>query len=507
MVVVLGVVAKRIGIAYPIVMVLGGLLLSFVPGLPNVTLDPDLIFVVLLPPLLFAAAAGTSWREFHRYITSILVLAFGLVGFLVAAVAFVSPQLLSGFTWQMGMTLGAIVAPTDAIAATSIARRIGLPTRIVDILEGESLINDATGLLALRFATSMAMGQTVPTAFSAVSTLLWLIAGGIGVGLLVGWMVDRIENRIDDGPLEISISLLTPYAAYAAAEEIHASGVLAVVVAGLLISRRSSGFLSPTVRLQISAVWESLNFILNGLVFTLIGLQSHAIRGAIHDVSFGTLLMDGAVISVLLILFRLAWVYPSAAITHGFRRVFLSSAEPTPNRRELFVIGWTGMRGVVSLAAALALPTAFPQRNVILFLTFSVILSTLVLQGLSLPWLIGALRLTGAAEPHKQETRAARRTMIEAAISFLEAERVKSDKAEGEIYKDLLRYYKRRLTDLDPDNVDEDGVGHSHVLLKTIDVERGVAIRLRNQGSINDEVLRRLERELDLGESRLRIPR
>ena len=253
-IIVFGLIARRLGTPYPIVMVIGGLLLGFVPGIPDIALDPDLVFLVVLPPLLYGAAWSSSWRDFRYNLVSIFLLAFGLVGFTVIAVALVAPNVFAGFDWRLGLVLGAVVAPTDAIAATSIARRVGLPRRIVDILEGESLINDASGLLALQFATAIVVHKQVPTVSTGILTFAWLIAGGIALGLLVGFVAYYIERRIDDGPIEITLSILIPYAAYLAAEEVHASGVLAVVACGLFLSRRSASFFSPSVRLQAWSV-------------------------------------------------------------------------------------------------------------------------------------------------------------------------------------------------------------------------------------------------------------
>lgn len=271
-IVAFGQFARKIGTPYPIVMIIGGLLLGFIPGIPRFTLDPDLIFLVVLPPLLYSSAWVTSWRDFRFNLVSILFLAFGLVGFTVLAVALITPRVLAGFDWRLGLVLGAVVAPTDAIAATSIARRIGLPSRIVDVLEGESLINDATGLLALEFAIALVVSGHVPTVGASLLTLAWLIAGGAGLGLLVGWIVYHVEKRIDDGPIEIALSILVPYAAYFFADAAHASGVLAVVASGLFLTRRSPYMFSPSVRLQIQSFWQSFTFVLNGLVFVLIGL-------------------------------------------------------------------------------------------------------------------------------------------------------------------------------------------------------------------------------------------
>jgi monovalent cation/hydrogen antiporter len=511
-IIVFGLIARRLGTPYPIVMVIGGLLLGFVPGIPHIALNPDLVFLVVLPPLLYGAAWTTSWRDFRYNLVSIFLLAFGLVGFTVIAVALVAPNVFAGFDWRLGLALGAVVAPTDAIAATSIARRVGLPRRIVDILEGESLINDATGLLALQFATAIVVHKQVPTVSTGILTLAWLTAGGIALGLLVGFVVYYIERRIDDGPIEITLSILIPYVAYLAAEEVHASGVLAVVACGLFLSRRSANFFSPSVRLQAWSVWESLNFVLNGLVFVLIGLQLPAIRASIRGYSLSTLVVYGAIFSVLLILLRVVWVFPGAFVSWLVRTRLLQQRERPPRLRQIFVLGWTGMRGVVSLAAALALPVSladgspFPQRDVIVFLTFCVICVTLVLQGVTLPPLIRALGLAGAAGPNCEEQEA-RRIVIDAAVSHLNDSKEKDSENAAGVYQDLTRHYRERLATLQPGDASQgqmaDHDRHLELSLEAMRVERETAVRLRDEGRINDDILRRIERELDLSESRI----
>ena len=511
-VVVFGLLARRLATPYPIVMVIGGLLLGCVPGIPAITLNPDFVFLVVLPPLLYAAAWTTSWRDFQYNFVSIFLLAFGLVGFTVVSVALVAPLVFDGFDWRLGLVLGAVVAPTDAIAATAIARRVGLPSRIVDNLEGESLINDATGLLALQIATAIVVQNQVPTVINGILTFAWLTAGGIGLGLLVGLIVSYVERRINDGPIEITLSILTPYAAYLAAQEVHASGVLAVVACGLFLSRRSASILSPSVRLQAWSVWESLNFVLNGLVFVLIGLQLSTIRASIRGYSLSTLLLDGAVFSILLILLRLMWVFPGAGVSWLVRTRLLRQSEKRPGLGQIFIAGWTGMRGVVSLAAALALPAMlsdgrpFPQRNLIVFLTFCVICVTLVLQGLTLPSLISVLGLAGAAGS-KREEQEARRNVIEAAVSHLEDAREKDRRESIPLYEELTRHYHRRLASLQRGDGTRQDVADSDRFLQlfheALRVERETAIRLRDEGRINDKVLRRIERELDLTESRI----
>jgi monovalent cation/hydrogen antiporter len=513
-VIFLGLLARRLQTPYPIVMVLGGLLLGFVPVIPGITLNPDLIFLVVLPALLYASAWTTSWRDFRYNLVSILFLAFGLVGFTVLGVALVAPQVFPGFDWRLGLALGAIVAPTDAIAATSVARRVGLPSRIVDVLEGESLLNDASGLLALEFATMIVVNKRIPTLSSGVLTLVWLIMGGVALGLMVGWVIDWIERRIEDAPIEITLSFLVPYAAYLAANAVHASGVLAVVACGLFLSRRSAQFFSASVRLQIWPVWQSLTFVFNGLVFVLIGLQLPAIRASLQGYRLPTLLLDGAIFSALLILLRLVWVFPGDALAFWVRIRLLHQKEKRPRARQIFIVGWTGMRGVVSLAAALALPATladgapFPQRNLIVFLTFCVIVVTLALQGVTLPPLIRALGLAGVTGPNCEEQEA-RRIVTEAALSHLEEAKRRDEQASAALYDDLASHYRQRLASVrTSDEKREQTTDHERYVeltLETLRVERDAAIQLRDEGRINDDVLRRLERELDLNESRLAL--
>lgn len=511
-----GQLARKIGTPYPIVMIIGGLLLGFVPGIPRFTLDPDLIFLVVLPPLLYSSAWLTSWRDFRFNLVSILFLAFGLVGFTVLGVALVTPRVLAGFDWRLGMVLGAVVAPTDAIAATAIARRIGLPSRIVDVLEGESLINDATGLLALEFALAIVLSGHAPTVSTGLFTLAWLVIGGVGIGLLVGKLAYLLERRIDDGPIEIALSILVPYAVYFLADAVHASGVLAVVACGLFLTRRSAHMFSPTVRIQIWSFWQSFTFVLNGLVFVLIGLQLPWILASIHGSSFRSLAIDGAIFSLLLIILRMIWVFPGAHLAHFVRNRFDHQHEKSLDARQVFVLGWTGMRGVVSLAAALSLPivladgTPFPQRDVMVFLTFCVILVTLVLQGITLTPLVRRLGLAGAAGPNCEE-REARRLVTEAALEHLESARPQIeeealDSEHEDIYEDLIGHYRHRLASLNAGEEDQQHAIHHQrfidVSRETTQVERETAVRLRNEGRINDQVLRRIERELDLNESR-----
>lgn len=512
-VVAFGALARKLNTPYPIVLVIAGTLLGFVPGIPKITLNPDFVFFVILPPLLYAAAWVTSWREFSYHLVSILLLAFGLVGFTVLGVSAAAYWLFPGFDWRLGFVLGAIVAPTDAIAATAIANRIGLPKRIVDILEGESLVNDASGLLALEFGIAMVVSGQVPTVTEGFGRLAFLVLVGLGVGLLVGWIVDRIERHIDDGPIEIAISVLTPYAAYMGADRIHASGVLAVVACGLYLSRRSSEFFSPEVRLQIWGFWDSFTFILNGLVFVLIGLQLPHVLAGIHDYPMSRLLLLGALFSGLVIVLRVIWSFPGAFLANRIRTRLLHQDEKLPSWRNILVGGWTGMRGVISLAAAIALPemlangNPFPQRNLIIFLAFSVIFVTLVLQGLTLPWVVRILGVAVPGGPRAEtgaEEEAARREMLESALAYLEEARHQDESEFREIYEDLSGHYRHRLAAVGGSDSPEETLSpehrerHTRLLKDVLRVERQTVIRLRNKGRINDETLRQLEYELDL---------
>lgn len=509
--------ARKLETPYPIVLVVAGLLLGFVPGIPKVTLNPEIVFLVVLPPLLYAAAWVMPWREFKFNLVSICMLAFGLVGFTVVGVAQASRWVFAGFDLRLGFVLGAVVATTDAIAATSIAKKIGLPQRIVDILEGESLINDATGLLALEFAIAMVVEGHSPTITQGIFRLAYLTIAGLLLGYLVARVAEWFEHKIDDGPIEIILSILIPYGTYLAAEAIRASGVLAVVACGLYMSNKSSHFFSPSVRVQVWAVWDAFTFILNGLVFVLIGLQLPFVLSGIREYSLEQLILYGALFSTVVILLRLIWMFPGATIGNVVRRRLLHQDVAAPSARQIFVIGWTGMRGVVALAAAISLPEKlanggdFPQRNLIIFLTFSVILVTLVLQGLTLPPLIRALGLAGGTGRDTEEDDA-RRQMIAAALQRLRSERERDSEQFHDVYEEIEERYRHRLGALQDHGSESDHhesaahvARYKDVLQQLMRIERHTAVSLRNQGRLNDEVLRRIEHELDLSEMRLAL--
>ena len=512
------VMAERVRLPYPIVLVVAGLGISFVPHMPRIPLSPELVFVIFLPPLLYYSAWNTSWREFQNNLISITMLAVGLVAFTVIGVALVSDHFITALDFKSGFVLGAVVATTDAIAAASIAARIGLPARVVEILEGESLLNDATGLLALEFGVQMLQTGETPSVGGGLLRLLWLMAGGIVVGLAVGWVAAIFERWIDDGPVEMVISVVVPYAAYLAGEELRVSGVLAVVACGLYLGRKSAALFSPEVRIQVRNGWESLNFILNGLVFLLMGLQLPYVLAAIEGYSRRSLIEYGAVFSAVLIALRLLWMFPAARLANWLRRITPGvEAEPMPGAKSVFVIGWTGMRGVIALAAAFSLPETlsggrpFAQRNLIIFLTYAVILVTLVVQGLSLPWVIRRLGL-GRTESREEELEA-RRTVLETAISYLETQQTKGGDEMAHGFEDLLHRYRHRLDAVnyglsseDRDTVGEETYRRVRELSReAAQVERRTAVRLRDDGKIGDGVMNRLLKELDLTEARQKV--
>ena len=512
--IVIGALAKRLNTPYPILLVIAGLLVSFVPAVPRIRLNPDVIFFVFLPPLLYAAAWTTSWRDFSKALVNILLLAIGLVAFTVAGVALVACWFFQGFDWRTGMILGAAVSTTDAIAATSIARRLGVVRRIVDIIEGESLVNDATGLLALQFGIAAIVNNQSLSVLDGILRFVYLGVGGIVVGLAISLIVEALEHFIDDGPIEIAISILVAYVAYFAAEKIHTSGVLAVVTCGLYLSRKSAHFFSPGVRIEARAVWQALTFVLNGIVFVLIGVQLPQVLSGIRNYRLPMLIGWGAVFALLIIALRLIWVYPSARLSWIIRTRLLHHRLTPPPNRGIFIAGWTGLRGVIALAAAMSLPETlangqpFPNRDLIIFLTYCVILATLVGQGLTLPLLIRVLGLESSQHGDPEEFEA-RREILENAIRRLEDLRKQDSGPFPDVYDDVAQHYRARLSALRGEGSDEHGSTIEHAKLydgiarELIQLERRTAVDLRNQGRISDEALGRVLYELDLDETRM----
>ncbi|HEX6557029.1 MAG TPA: Na+/H+ antiporter [Ktedonobacteraceae bacterium] len=515
--VVLAMVAPRLRIPYPILLVLGGLLLGFVPGLPRFTLDPNIVFLLFLPPLLYASAWQTSWRDFRANLRPISLLALGLVLLTTVVVAVVAHGLIPELPWAVAFVLGAIVSPTDAVAATAIAQRLGIPPRIVTIFEGESLVNDATGLVAYRFAVA-AVVTGVFSPFEAGLQFVVVSVGGIALGLAAGWSLSYVHRWLNNPPLEITVTLVTPFVVYLLGEEVlQVSGVLATVTTGLYLTWRAPTFFSSGTRLQANAVWEMLIFLLNGLVFMLLGLQLPAILAVLISTivphSHILLAWHAVLISLTVILARLVWVFPQALLPRLLSRR-LRERDPYPGWRSVVLIGWTGMRGAVSLAAALALPevtaagAAFPEREVVIYLTFAVILATLIVQGLSLPLLIRGLGLHDEGASEREETQA-RLTAAQAALARLD-ELASQNEVSQESAQHLRKHYETRvrsITNRFKQAADEPGEDHAmtyqQLQREVLQAERSAVIGLRNRGEINDEILHRIERELDLEEQRL----
>ncbi|MFL6450823.1 MAG: Na+/H+ antiporter [Bryobacteraceae bacterium] len=511
----LAVIAKWLTTPYPIILVVGGLLLSLIPKTPHVILNPSVVFFVLLPPLLFSAAFQTSWREFRRNLPSILMLAFGLVAFTVFGVAAGIHWIVPGFDWKLGMVLGAVVATTDPISATATARRLGIPQGITDLIEAESLVNDGSGLVALKFTAALLITGQTPSALEGAGQLFYLIFFGTAIGLCVGQVVRFVQSRISEASIEITISLITPYIAYLTAEAAHCSGVMATLACGIFLGRRSSGFYSLNARIDSTAVWRTLDFILNGFVFLVLGLQLPTILAQIQGMSIWGLLLRAGVFTSLVIMLRMVWVYPGAWLVARFTSRAARSPELF-SPRAIFLVGWSGMRGVLALAAAFSLPetlndgTPFPHRNLIIFFTFCVIFVTLVVQGLTLPPLIRRLGLSGAAGSDNEE-QMARREMIAAALRALDEIRQSSSDKEDKTFAQLSGFYRRRLAVLDQNEqahsdspTRAEVTRHEQIAEHLRQIERDVALRLRNENKIHDEVWRHLERELDLLDARFR---
>jgi CPA1 family monovalent cation:H+ antiporter len=501
-------VAQRLKIPYPILLVVGGLALSLVPVFPDISLNPHFIFLVVLPPLVYASALQTSWREFRDNIGTILLLAFGLIAFTVAGVALGAHLLLPGFDLATGAVLGAVVSATDTIAASTIGRRVGLPRELLEIIEGESMVNDAVSLVALQFALSIVVSDTVPSFAGGAGQLLLLVLGGVAAGLAVGKVVYLLQRPVSGSAQQTLVSLATPYVAYLLAESMHASGVLATVCCGLYVGRKSSEAFTSEARLDSQAVWNMVEFVLNGFVFMLLGLQLPKVLDLMRPLDWPHLLEGSAFISLLLLGLRMAWIYPVAHLASLVsRRLLRQRHAMVVNNRRAFVVGWAGMRGVLTLAAALSLPertdagAGFPHRDAIIFLAFAAILVSLTGQGLTLPWVINKLGVCASAGMLEEE-RKARRSLIKAALKMLEQLR-QDTPDQAQVTTELIeRYYRQRLEGLQSESKGGDAREqmrlYGQLTGKLRKVERAELMRLQDEGKIGGETLRKLERELDL---------
>jgi monovalent cation/hydrogen antiporter len=489
----------------PILLVFGGIVLGFVPGLPDVMLAPDVVLVAVLPPLLYSGAFFTSLRDLRVNRRPIAFLAFGLVGATMAIVAVVAHEWI-GLSWAVAFTLGAIVSPTDALAATDIASRLGAPRRVVSLIEGESLVNDGTALVLYRAAVGAAVGGT----FSLLDTSAEIVvdvAGGIAVGLAVGWVVRQVRRRLDDPPIEVAIAVLSGYLAYLPSAAIGVSGVLAAVTIGIYMGWHTPELTNERTRLTGDAFWEILVFLVNALVFGLVGLQLHGIVDALSGIPTSrlvgySLLVCGAVILARIVLVPIFTYVPRWA----FRSI--REHDPYPPWQYPAVISWAGIRGAVSLVAALALPRDFPDRDLIIFLTFDVIVATLVLQGLTLPSLIRVLGVSDDGGAEREEAKARIRT-AEAALARLEEllEEGAVNPHTAERLRGSLGFrrdrFLARFDDGDDGQIEERSAAYQRVMRQLLAAEHAALLSLRNDGVIDDNVMQRVQRDLDLEAARL----
>jgi monovalent cation/hydrogen antiporter len=506
----LAILAGKLAVPYPITLVAGGAVIGFVPGVPDVELDPDLVLLIFLPPLLYGAAFFTSLRDLRRNARPILLLAIPLVVVTMCAVAVVAHEVI-GLGWAEAFVLGAIVSPTDAVAPAEILRRLNAPRRMLVVIEGESLTNDGTALVLYK----VAVAAVVTSSFSFWEASLKFVAnglGGIAIGLAVGWLIKELRSRLDDPPTEITISLLSGYAAYLPAEELGVSGVLAAVTVGIYVGWHTPQLTTPLMRLQGVAVWDILTFLLNAVLFLLVGLQLPSVIDHLDGNTTGELIGWGALVAGVVIGVRLIWQFTVVYIIRALDRREIQRARRVPWQYRL-IGGWAGMRGSVSLAAALALPATvdgggdFPSRSLIIYLAFVVILVTVVGQGLTLGPLIRRLGVEDDGAEEREEV-AARVRIAEAAMARIDEligeEWVRDETAER--VRGLLDYRRRRFVaavDGDGDEFEERTSRYIRLMYEVFDAQREELIALRNSGDISDEVRRRMERELDLEESRL----
>ena len=506
------VIAPALRVPYPILLVLGGVALGFAPGMPELELPPDLVLVGVLPPLLYAGTFFTSLHELRMNVRALGLLAVGLVVATTVVVAVVAHATIKGFGWGPAFVLGAIVSPTDPVAATAIARRLGVPRRLVTIVEGESLINDGTALVAYRFAVVAVVTGSF-SLWQAGAAFVGSVLGGVAIGVGVGWLIRQLRRRLDNPPMEITLALLSGYFAYLPAELVNASAVLAAVTVGIYMGAHTSELTTAQTRVQGDAVWEIVVFLLNALLFVAIGLQLPVILDKLSGEPAATLLGYGAIVSATVILIRIAWVFPTTYLPRALSRR-IRERDPYPPWQYPAFVSWAGMRGAVSLAAALALPLttdeggAFPDRDLILFLAFCVILATLVGQGLTMPLIIRLLGLETDRISEKEETKARIRA-AEAALARLE-ELVDEDWVRPEtaermrgLYSFRRNRFAARFDQADDGAIEERSLAYQRLRRELLDAERQMLEELRREGVITDQVMQRVERDLDLEDLRL----
>jgi len=479
--------------------------LGFTPGLPHVELPPDVILVAVLPPLLYASAFFTSLRDLRTNKRPIALLAFGLVIATMTVVAMVAHHWL-GLSWPVAFTLGAIVSPTDALAASEIMGRTGAPHRVVALVEGESLVNDGAALVLYKAALGAAVGTTFSLFDTGVRVVV-SVFGGILVGLAVGYVVRKVRKRLDDPPIEVGIAFLSGYLAYLPAVAIGVSGVLAAVTIGVYMGWHTPELTTERTRLTGNAFWEVFVFIVNTLLFVLVGLQLRDIVRGIYDISFWHLTWYALLVSLAVVVTRIVWV-PIAAYVPRFLFKRIRDKDPYPPWQWLAIISWSGMRGAISLVAALALPLAFPDRGLILFLTFAVIVATLIVQGLTLPLLIEKLHVSddGRAELEDAKARAKAAEAALARIDELEADGAipapTAERLRGS-YGFRRDRFRARLDATDDGSIEEQSGRYQRAVRELLAAERATLLELRNNGMIDDGVMNRVQRDLDLEAARL----
>ena len=512
-IVLLNMWANKLKIAYPILLVIAGLLISFIPGLPAVKIDPDLIFFIFLPPLLFDAAWAVSFKEMKKWWRIIGSFAFLVVFFTALSVALVANHYIPGFTIALGFLLGGIVSPPDAVSTAAITKFVKIPKSTAAILEGESLLNDASSLIIFRFAlVAIGTGQFIWQ--QAALSFVWMIVGGAGIGLVLGWLFVQAHKRLPtDPPSDIALTLIEPYFMYWFAEQLHSSGVLAVVFGGIFMSAKRLVFLSSTSRLRAYSVWESFIFILNGIVFLIIGLELPEIVAGLRsqNIPLATAIGYGVLVTGVLIVVRIISSYAAMLATLIFRP---GVAPKAPAGRSWLampvLLGWTGMRGVVSLAAVLAIPisldngTAFPQRDLILFITFVAILLTLVVQGLTLPYFIKSIPFF--KEILNRDTEAADRQKMKQGLKQHVYEVLKN-KYENELnghagMEKLLKHWEERAKSEDDSWMNEQT---KVIFIELLESQRAYLTELNKDPKINEEIIRQQLYQIDLEEERLRV--
>ena len=512
--VVVAVVARRLNTASSILLVVAGILLALIPGLPRIALAPELVLLGILPPLIYSAGVAMSWREFRFNLRPIILLAFGCILFTAWAVAAVSHYLL-GMPWAVGFVLGAIVAPTDVVAPLAIVRRLGLPRRLIVVLEGEGLANDATALILYRFAVA-AVGTGVFSAGTAVSEFALIVVGEIAYGVGIGWVSLRLRRWAQDPRVEITLSLMTPYVAFLLPAHLGGSGVLATVAAGLYVSWNGPLLIPAATRLQGIFFWDLLVYLLEGVVFLVTGMQLRILIERTDPVLLHQLAIAVPLVVAVVVVARFVWVFPAIYLPRWFSPA-LARRDPSPPWQWIFLLAFTGVRGVVSLAAALAVPltteaaSAFPDRDLILFVTFGVIVVTLIGQGIVLSPIVRWLALPRDAEDERRRERGAElKARLETLnVAQSELERLAADgDTEPSVLALLRSRQDNRARQVPKDTDGKEAVAAALALrAELINAEREYIYRLLQEGQITDEARRRIERELDLEEAAITLKR